>query len=211
MAIRLASVDWFSSPPFDGHRRGSIAVKWYFVWRMEYGTNMEMHGVYRDLTPPERIMSTHANLAAEALRINCTEHQMKKALPKARANAVEGKPAESDVDSYLTQIPEPARGTLNKIRATIRAIVPAESTEGISYGVPAFKYKGVLVGYAAFPDHCSFFPMSPPLIEEFKDDLKKFSTSKGTIRFSVDKPLSAILIKKIVKARIAENERRQKK
>ena len=110
------------------------------------------------------------------------------------------------VEEYLAAVPEPARATLNKIRAIIRSVAPAEATEGISYGMPAFKYKGPLFGYAAFADHCSLFPMSGELIAEFADDLKKFETSKGAIRFPIGKPPSAALIKKLVKARIAQNE-----
>ena len=113
-----------------------------------------------------------------------------------------------DVEAYLAAVPEPARTTLNKIRATIRSVVPAEATEGISYGMPAFRYKGALVGYAAFPKHCSFFPMDPAVIVAFQDELKKYETSKGTIRFAVDKPLPAALIKKLVKARVAANDAR---
>jgi uncharacterized protein YdhG (YjbR/CyaY superfamily) len=112
------------------------------------------------------------------------------------------------VEEYLAAVPEPARGTLLKLRETIRANVPAEATEGISYGMPAFRYKGALMGYAAFPNHCGLYPMSPAVIVAFKDDLAKYETSKGTIRFPVDKPLPASLIKKLVKARIAENERK---
>jgi uncharacterized protein YdhG (YjbR/CyaY superfamily) len=70
-----------------------------------------------------------------------------------------------------------------------------------------FKYIRPLVGYAAFSDHCSFFPMNSSLIEAFKEELKRFETSKGTIRFALDKPLPAALLKKLVKARVAENER----
>ena len=117
----------------------------------------------------------------------------------------------SEVDDYLARVPEPARATLQKIRATIRSSVPAEATEGISYGMPAFRYKGTLVGYAAFPNHCGLYPMSPPVLERFKDDLKQYSTSKGTIRFAIDKPLPTALVKKIVKARVAENEQRKKR
>ena len=111
-----------------------------------------------------------------------------------------------NIDEYLAGVPEPARGTLNKVRAVIRSAAPPETTEGISYGMPAFKYKGPLVAFAAFSDHCSLFPMNPSVIEAFKNELKGFETSKGTIRFPVDKPLSAALVKKLVKARIAQNE-----
>jgi uncharacterized protein YdhG (YjbR/CyaY superfamily) len=115
------------------------------------------------------------------------------------------------VDEYLAAVPEPARSTLNKIRATIRSTVPPEATEGISYGIPTFKYKGPLVWFAAFSNHCSFFPGSLAVMAAFKNELKAYPTSKGTIRFPVDKPLSAALVKKLVKARIAENERKKKR
>jgi uncharacterized protein YdhG (YjbR/CyaY superfamily) len=119
--------------------------------------------------------------------------------------------APKNTDEYLAAVPEPARSTLNKIRAVIRSVVPAEATEAISYGMPSFKYKGALVWFAAFSNHCSFFPGSGAVIAKFHNELKSFQTSKGTIRFPVDKPLSAGLVKKIVKARIAENARRKKR
>ena len=123
-----------------------------------------------------------------------------------RSSAAKLNVAPKSVDEYLAGIPEPARSTLNKVRAAIRSVVPPEATEAISYRIPAFKYKGPLVGFAAFSNHCSFFPMSSSVIEAFKNELKDFHTSKGTIRFPVDKPLSAALVKKLVKARIAQNE-----
>jgi uncharacterized protein YdhG (YjbR/CyaY superfamily) len=113
-----------------------------------------------------------------------------------------------DIDEYLAGVPEPARSILNKVRATIRSAAPAEATEAISYGMPAFKYKGSLVAFAAFSNHCSLFPMNSSLIKTFKKELEGFETSKGTIRFPVDKPLSATLLKKLVKARVADNERK---
>jgi uncharacterized protein YdhG (YjbR/CyaY superfamily) len=71
--------------------------------------------------------------------------------------------------------------------------------------MPAFRYKGALVAYAAFRDHCSLFPMNAALIASMKRELKHFSTAKGTIRFPSDKPLPASLVKEIVKARVAQN------
>jgi uncharacterized protein YdhG (YjbR/CyaY superfamily) len=115
-----------------------------------------------------------------------------------------------DVDEYLAGVPEPARTTLNKIRAIIRSVAPPEATEAISYGMPTFKYKGPLFAYAAFKDHCSVFPTGSSVMEMFAEELKAFDTSKGTIRFPVDKPPSAALIKKLVKARIAQNEAKQR-
>jgi len=112
------------------------------------------------------------------------------------------------VDEYLEGVPEPARTTLNKVRAVIRSVAPPEATEGISYGMPTFKYKGMLASFGAFSDHCSLFPGAGPTIE-FKNELKNFQTSKGTIRFAPNKPLPSALLKRLVKARIAENERKK--
>jgi uncharacterized protein YdhG (YjbR/CyaY superfamily) len=117
--------------------------------------------------------------------------------------------APKTVDEYLAIVPEPARTTLAKIRATIRAAAPKEATEGISYGMPMFKYKGMLVGFAAFSKHGSLFPGGGP-IADLQEDLRGFPISKGTIQFPMDKPLSAALVKKLVKARVAENERKKK-
>jgi uncharacterized protein YdhG (YjbR/CyaY superfamily) len=116
-----------------------------------------------------------------------------------------------DVDEYLARVPEPARSTLNKVRAAIRAAVPPEATEAISYRMPTFRYKGGLVAYAAFSNHCSLFPMSLAVMAAFQDQLKGFETFKGTIHFPLDKPLPAALLKKIVKARIAEKERKKQR
>jgi len=122
-----------------------------------------------------------------------------------RRSAAKGKRAPKNVDEYLAGVPESARGTLDKLRAAIRSAVPPEATETISYGIPAFKYKGVLVWFAAFSNHYSLFP-GASVIEAFKQELKDFSTSKGTIHFPSDKPLPAALVKKLVKARVAQNE-----
>ena len=109
------------------------------------------------------------------------------------------------VDEYLAGVPEPARGTLEEMRRRIRAAVPLGSTEGLSYGMPAFKHDGKsLVAYAAFKNHCSLFPMSGAVIEKLQNELKSYTTSKGTIQFSIGKPLPAALVKKVVRARIAE-------
>jgi uncharacterized protein YdhG (YjbR/CyaY superfamily) len=115
-----------------------------------------------------------------------------------------------NVEEYLAGVPEPARSTLNKVRAAIRSAVPPETTEVISYQIPTFRYDGMLVAFAAFSKHCSFFPMSKAVMEAFKDELKPFPKSTGTIRFPVDKPLPAALVKKMVKARLAEKERKKR-
>jgi len=107
------------------------------------------------------------------------------------------------IGEYFARVPSPARGALNKMRDAIRSAVPQEATETISYGIPAFKDKGILVWFAAFSDHCSLFPTAA-VIEKFKPQLKGFSTSKGTIHFPLDQPLPIALIKKIVQARVAQ-------
>ena len=135
---------------------------------------------------------------------------MKKAISGDRGPAAKGNVAPQNVDEYLAGVPEPARSTLNRVRAAIRSALPPEATEAISYRMPMFKYKGLLLGFAAFSNHCSLFPGSS-VIEAFKHELKGFHTSKGTIRFPVDKPLPAALVKKLVKARIAEKEHKKQR
>jgi len=115
-----------------------------------------------------------------------------------------------EVDDYLSRLPEDSRAALEKLRRTIKSVVPG-AVEVISYQIPTFKYQGrMLVSYAAFQNHLSFFPGAQP-IEAHRNELKSYQTSKGTIRFPIDKPLPAALVKKLVKARIAENEAREKK
>src|SRR5258707_1137195 len=119
------------------------------------------------------------------------------------------------VEEYLAAVPEPARSTLNKVREGIRAAAPAETTEVISYRIPAFKietpkYKGIVMWYAAFSDHCTLFPTAS-VIKAFKKEPKDFRVSKGTIHFGVDKPLPTALLKKMVKARIAEMEGKKRR
>jgi uncharacterized protein YdhG (YjbR/CyaY superfamily) len=135
---------------------------------------------------------------------------MKKRKPDKRGSAAKGKGTPKNVDEYLAGVPEPARSTLNKIRAAIRSAAPREATETISYGIPAFKHKGVLIWFAAFANHCSLFPTSS-VMEKFKSELKGFATSKGTIQFPTNKPLPAALVKKMVKARVAQIENKKRR
>ncbi len=141
--------------------------------------------------------------------------RMKKAKSGARGSAAKRSPTPRNVvpmsvDEYLAGVPQPARSTLKKVRAAIRSAAPPEATETISYGIPAFKYKGTLVWFAAFANHCSLFPTAS-VIAAFKNELKGFSTSKGTIHFPVNKPLPAALVKKLVKARVAHNEHKKQR
>src|ERR1039457_1398635 len=112
----------------------------------------------------------------------------------------------AEVEAYLARVPEPARTTLEKVRAMIRAADPREATEAISYKIPSFQYKGALVWCAAFNNHCSIYPLDGAPVEEFGEALQKYKTSKGTIQFRVDKPLPKALVTKIVKVRVARNE-----
>jgi uncharacterized protein YdhG (YjbR/CyaY superfamily) len=135
---------------------------------------------------------------------------MKRVKSGDRTSAAKVNRAPKSIDEYLAGVPEPARGTLNKIRAAIRSVVPADATETISYGIPAFKYKGSLLWFAAFSSHCSLFPTAS-VIEMFKNDLKGYSTSKGTIHFPTDKPLPAALVKKMVKARVRQVQSKKRR
>jgi len=109
----------------------------------------------------------------------------------------------ASVDEYIAGIEEPAGSMLVRMRALIRSSLPPEATEVISYRMPAFKLKKVLVWYAAFSNHCSLFPTAAT-IDAFKDELKGFEIAKGTIHFPLNKPLPAALIKKIVKVRLQQ-------
>jgi uncharacterized protein YdhG (YjbR/CyaY superfamily) len=128
---------------------------------------------------------------------------MKRAKPSKRtaANKPPGKP--KTVAEYFAALPPSARSGMSKMRAAIRSVVPKESTETISYGIPAFKHKEILVWYAAFADHYSLFPKAS-IIAAFQAELKGFTVSKGTIQFPADQPLPLALIKRIVKARLTE-------
>lgn len=127
-----------------------------------------------------------------------------------RGSAGKGRGVPKNVDAYLSGVPEPAHSTLSKIRAAIRSAVPRGAAETISYGMPAFKYEGVLVWFAAFSNHCSLFPTAS-IIEAFKDELKGFTISKGTIQFPTDKPLPAALVRKMVKERVAQIESKKQR
>lgn len=112
----------------------------------------------------------------------------------------------ADVEAFLAAVPEEARVTLEKLRSTIRAAVP-KATEAISYGVPAFKHQGrPLISYGATKTHCALYVMSPKVMRAHAAELAKYDTGKGTIRFPAGKPLPEALVRKLVKARIAEIE-----
>jgi uncharacterized protein YdhG (YjbR/CyaY superfamily) len=130
---------------------------------------------------------------------------MKKSTAVEKIPSSKKGPTARNVDEYLANIPEPARTTLAKIRAAIVSVLPPDAVEVISFRIPAYRYKGLLVGFAAFTTHCTFATMSRPVIEAFADELKNFETADTIVRFPFNKPLPASLIKKLVKARIVEN------
>lgn len=114
------------------------------------------------------------------------------------------------VDTYLAAQPPKMRAALKRLRKTIKAAAP-EATEGMSYQIPTFKLNGLLVSYAGWTDHCAIYASSATFVRAHAAQLKRFELGKGTIRFSPDKPISATLVTKLVKARIAENAARKAK
>jgi uncharacterized protein YdhG (YjbR/CyaY superfamily) len=117
----------------------------------------------------------------------------------------------TSVDEYLRALPKGQRAVLEKLRKTIKAAAPG-ATEGISYQMPAFKLEGrFLVSFAAFKDHLSLFPASGRIREELGEEVEPYVSGKGTLRFTVDKPIPASLVRKIVKWRIEENAERKRR
>ncbi len=120
-----------------------------------------------------------------------------------RKPAARDKDPQANVEAYLAKVPKPSRAAFDKLRATIRSAMPRKAVETISYRIPAFKHEVILVWFAAFANHCSLFPTAS-VIAKFKAELKDHSTSKGTIHFPLDRPIPVTLVKRIVKARVAE-------
>jgi len=111
------------------------------------------------------------------------------------------------VDKYLAGVPSDRRAALQELRKTIRSVAP-DADEVISYHMPAFRHHGILVYYAAFEHHCSLFIASPTVQRRFAGELKPYARGKGTVHFAPDRPLPAALVRRIVTARVAENEGR---
>jgi uncharacterized protein YdhG (YjbR/CyaY superfamily) len=113
------------------------------------------------------------------------------------------------VDEYIARLEAAERKALERLRAQIKQAAP-KATEVISYQIPTYRLNGPLVHFAAQPKHLSFTIVSLELINALRDDLQEFDVSGRTIRFSANKPLPASLVKRIVKARVRENEARVK-
>jgi uncharacterized protein YdhG (YjbR/CyaY superfamily) len=115
----------------------------------------------------------------------------------------------SPIDEYLSSVAKEQREALGTVRQIVAATAP-DATEGISYGMPAFRYRGrPLVGYAAFKNHCSFFPMGESVLDALGAEVEGFRTAKGTLQFTPEKPIPEKLIGKIVRARMAEIDERR--
>ena len=109
------------------------------------------------------------------------------------------------IDEYLAAVSADQRAALERLRKTIRSVVP-KAQEGISYGLAAFRLNGrPLIAFGAAEHHCALYPMSSATVKAHRDELKRYHTSKGAIRFQADKPLPAALMKMLVKARVAES------
>ena len=121
-----------------------------------------------------------------------------------------GTPKPRTIDEYLALVSDDKRAALEKLRRTIRSAAP-KAEECISYQMPAFRHDGkVIMWFGAAAKHCSFYPGAFP-IEEHKEALDRYETSKGTIRFSPDDPLPATLVRKLVKSRLAQAKRGSRK
>lgn len=114
-----------------------------------------------------------------------------------------------DVDAYLAGVPPRQRAALERLRRIIRAAAP-EAEEVISYRIPAYKQDGMLVGFAAAENHCTFHLMSTEIMKPWVDRLAGYSLGRGSIRFAADEPLPASLVTKLVKARLGENAAHRK-
>jgi uncharacterized protein YdhG (YjbR/CyaY superfamily) len=118
-----------------------------------------------------------------------------------------GSSAVETVDDYLAGLPEKEQAVLQGLRETIRSAAP-EAEEVISYRIPLYKHHGHLVGFAAFKDHCSLFVTNSAVRDQFAKELEPYEVEGTTVRFTVENPLPAALVTKIVKSRMAENEAR---
>lgn len=109
-----------------------------------------------------------------------------------------------EIDDYLAKVPEPQKSTLKALRKMIASALP-DAEECISYNVPTFKVNGMgIAGFASYKNHCSYFPMSGTTLTTLKNEVAKYETSKGTLKFAIDQCLPSSLVTKLIKARLKE-------
>ena len=129
--------------------------------------------------------------------------------PQAGSPPLPRKAAPATIDEYLASLSEDKRAALQALREIIRTAAP-EAEECISYQMPAFRLNGMLVGFAAARNHCALYAWNGSAVGLFADELKDFDTSKGTIRFTPDKPLPAALVRRLVEMKVARNAEKSK-
>jgi uncharacterized protein YdhG (YjbR/CyaY superfamily) len=129
---------------------------------------------------------------------------------KQKAEKASMKTPAKDINEYLSWQPPKTKAALEKLRKIILSVAP-NAEEVISYAMPAFKYHGMLIGFAGWKNHSGFYPWNSRTVNEFKEELKGYETSKGAIQFPLAKPIPVALVKKIVKARMKENLAKEKK
>jgi uncharacterized protein YdhG (YjbR/CyaY superfamily) len=122
--------------------------------------------------------------------------------PGVRCRGVSS-PGTKAVEAYIAAVDEPAQTRLRELRATIRAAVPKEAVEVISYGMPAFALGRPFFGFAAFKKHIGVFPFSGSILQEFASEVRSYRQTKGSLHLPVDKPIPKDLIRRLVAARIA--------
>lgn len=114
-----------------------------------------------------------------------------------------------EIDEYLATVAQPKRATLQKLRKTIRDILP-DAEEVISYGMPAFRLNGrVIAGFAAFKNHLAYLPHSGSVLAELREDLAGYASTEGSLHFPIDKPIPPALVKKLIAARLRQVEPKQ--
>ena len=112
--------------------------------------------------------------------------------------------AAADIDDYLDRLDEPKRSTLSQLRQDILAVIP-DAEQCISYAVPAFKVGGrTIAGFAAFKNHLSYLPHSGAVFPELAEELARYQTSTGALRFPVDEPLRPQLVEKLIAVRLRQ-------
>ena len=108
----------------------------------------------------------------------------------------------AEIDAYLADVDEPKRSTLEQLRRDILAVAP-DAEQCISYAVPAFRVEGkVVAGFAAFKNHLSYLPFSGSVLPVLGDELADYQKSSGALRFAIDKPLPAALVKRLIEVRL---------